>query len=615
MDTVKMAAFQVEASRVSIPDAYTSVTFDSIILSQHGFGSMAELLSSSTPIYIKDYGLSGVSSLSLRGTGASHTQVYWNGFVLNSPMLGQVDASLIPVALIDQVELHQGAGSVMDGSGGLGGSIQIANLPDWDNRYTVAAENRYGSFETHAQQIKVKWGTSKWQLHSSFYRKRARNDFEYKDYHQNNRSFRRKNAEITQFGGMQEIYHRLNSRNIIMLRAWYSESERNLPPILGLKTKAEEQIDRSLRTMLEWQNMGRKYLMETKIGAFQDKLNYVNDTLQIASESEMVSYQYYQRYTRYMDPQLKAIAQLQLREEQALSSGFSKRRNQRVVAGLAGLSWSVWKQRTVIDGYSRQELGTDEAFYWIPSLGVKHRLFSKKQWYVSGSAAKNVHYPTLNDLYWDELGNPLLKVEQGQTLEGGLANEEIKIGKRHCLSVGSTVFYTEIDNWILWYPEGGVWRPANLRAVENKGVELFLRIASTFKKAKASFFFNYANVVAKQLEGNGTDQAVVGKQLIYVPRHKINGNFSWHYSNWFGSYRQGYHDNVFIDAQNSRYLPFFTVAEVSLGKSFSLLKGKWTLQGSVKNIYNETYQVVAERPMPGRHYSIQLRIQFNTTQQ
>ena len=59
---------------------------------------LASLLSQETHVRIRNYG--ALSSSSIRGAGAAHTQVVWNGLFLNSPMNGLYDLSLMPLFFI-----------------------------------------------------------------------------------------------------------------------------------------------------------------------------------------------------------------------------------------------------------------------------------------------------------------------------------------------------------------------------------------------------------------------------------------------------------------------------------------------------------------------------------
>ena len=99
---------------------------DSAILRENITSSLADALSSGSTIFIKSYGRATLATASFRGTAPSHTQVTWNGMKMNSPMLGQVDFSLIPSYFVDGASIYHGASSVGITGGGLGGAITLA---------------------------------------------------------------------------------------------------------------------------------------------------------------------------------------------------------------------------------------------------------------------------------------------------------------------------------------------------------------------------------------------------------------------------------------------------------------------------------------------------------
>ncbi|UCE92629.1 MAG: TonB-dependent receptor plug domain-containing protein, partial [Flavobacteriaceae bacterium] len=65
------------------------VISDSIL--KNTYSSLGELLQQQANFYFKQNGYGMVSSISLRGTSASQTGVYWNGIGINSALTGQTD--------------------------------------------------------------------------------------------------------------------------------------------------------------------------------------------------------------------------------------------------------------------------------------------------------------------------------------------------------------------------------------------------------------------------------------------------------------------------------------------------------------------------------------------
>ena len=132
-DTIKLELVLISGKRIFKNFNETRSEIDSLALAKSGTVRLSELLSQNTPIYIKAYGRGAMATASFRGTAPSHTRVTWNGLELNSPMLGMVDFSLIPVYFTDEVKLLHGSSSLSESSGALGGTILLENTPNWNN--------------------------------------------------------------------------------------------------------------------------------------------------------------------------------------------------------------------------------------------------------------------------------------------------------------------------------------------------------------------------------------------------------------------------------------------------------------------------------------------------
>ena len=109
------------------PPNGAALHFDRDLLRLHQNAPLADLLQEAPAVFVKSYGPSGSSTPAFRGTGASHTQLFWNGLPINSPMLGLTDLSLGNVGMFEDVSLVFGAASATYGDGGLGGAILLDN--------------------------------------------------------------------------------------------------------------------------------------------------------------------------------------------------------------------------------------------------------------------------------------------------------------------------------------------------------------------------------------------------------------------------------------------------------------------------------------------------------
>ena len=150
-DTLSINTVEVVANR--IPEAYKKTAFDSLTINEAV--NLSELLQEHSPVFVKNYGSGGLSTVSFRGTGASHTKVLWNDINLNSPMNGQIDFSLYPTIFFNNAELHHGASGLIDGSGSLGGSVHLSNSTSYNRGLKIGLQQAIGSFNTYTTALKV----------------------------------------------------------------------------------------------------------------------------------------------------------------------------------------------------------------------------------------------------------------------------------------------------------------------------------------------------------------------------------------------------------------------------------------------------------------------------
>ena len=145
--SVWLRAVDIQSSRFDFSDVSMSMQIlDTSTLSKLNATTLADRLSRESALFVKSYGSGSLSTISIRGTGAAHSAVLWNGISLNSPMLGLYDFSLLPMFLLDDVKVQAGGNGPLVGSGGVGGAIFMdANL-DFRKRMQVKLFSTFGSF-------------------------------------------------------------------------------------------------------------------------------------------------------------------------------------------------------------------------------------------------------------------------------------------------------------------------------------------------------------------------------------------------------------------------------------------------------------------------------------
>ncbi|MGB1318878.1 MAG: hypothetical protein ACPG5W_11750, partial [Flavobacteriales bacterium] len=170
----------------------------------------------------------------------------------------------------------------------------------------------------------------------------------------------------------------------------------------------------------------------------------------------------------------------------------------------------------------------------------------------------------------------------------------------------SSYFQSEIDNWIIWLPDAGLWTPQNKRAVSSKGIETGLTAALTVGKALFRLNGGYTWVQSEVSKGSSETDNSVGNQLIYVPKHQTKGQLSVHYGGLFLLYGHEFTGLRYTTSDNQSSLPAYQLSWVSLGFEHRLKKHTIGANVTIDNLFNKAYQSIAWRPMPGRSFLINL---------
>jgi outer membrane cobalamin receptor len=155
LDAIVVTATKTQEKRKDIPNSV--IIKDSFDIEQSPASGLGALLAGEPGVDWRSYGDYGGASqeLHIRGMGGSEVQVLVNGISVNSPSLGTADISGIPLDNIERIEVVKGSGSLLYGSGAMGGSVNIITKePDRDHPLfkVTAGYGAHGSYRVFAEQ-------------------------------------------------------------------------------------------------------------------------------------------------------------------------------------------------------------------------------------------------------------------------------------------------------------------------------------------------------------------------------------------------------------------------------------------------------------------------------
>jgi len=610
-DTLQLKEFEVK-SHYNDPGGFKKVKIDSGILINHLNGDLSGLLSQYSTIFIKSYGNGSLATPSFRGTTAQHTQVEWNGINLNSPMLGQVDLSQIPVSQFDGLEILYGAAGISRTSGAFGGVINLVTNPDWNNRVNILAMQSAGSFNTYTTNVNVAAGSSSFQSHTKFNYAASANDFPYNNDFLQQR-IKQQDASMTLFGVSEELFWKLKDKHLFSFRFRYNQDNQDLPPTDATAGTAhnEKLNSNSIFAVFDYKLVEKNYNLMVRSALTNQKMHYLLDSTVDAN------HQYYQ-WINNVRLSYNGIKNLVFRQgidfiyDQVVSDDYDGMKTRSTTSFCSDFSYGISRKiRTSL--VVREDLIDGKFLPVVPALGAEYMPWKNTDAAFTVNFARNYRYPTLNDLYWTLSGNPGLKPETSYSTEVG-SNVNLRSGNsKFSFSLNVTGYYSWIYNMITWSPVTGnssLWKPENIDEIRARGVETGLHVKWEVMKFLLDMNTNYNFCHSTYQKASSAYDGKIGKQLIYIPVHTLNSTLSAERWKFYLKYNFCYVSDRFSAKDNLTIMPGYPLSNIIFGKNIEIKHFILSLQFDINNLFNLDYQSVKSRPMPGINYAFSLRLSF-----
>jgi vitamin B12 transporter len=582
-----LKAFSLSISKVKeFSKGYSSLLISDKLVGRN-ISSLTDVLKYNSFIYFKENGLGMVSSPSFRGTSASHTAVIWNGININSQLNGQVDFNVISSNSYDNITVRSGGGSVLFGSGAIGGTIHLDNLIAFSEKKYHKIVANYGSFNTKHFSYDFLKSNDKSFININIGANSSHNDFKYlkSNLSNDNGSFSNYNFDLN-YG------YKFNKKHQLKFYSSTFFADRNLSRTLNAPSN-DGYEDINTKNLLEWNFfLTPKQHITSRVSYIFEKFKYFDNNLNkdIFSEGNTERKIAQIDYNNSISTKFKLNGILGFEAVSAYGSSFdSNTRN--ILSGVLSLNHQLTKKLSYGIQF-RKDFQNDFDSPFLYSLGIEQKL--NKNYTFSFNTSKNFRIPTFNDLYWKPGGNIDLKPEDSHQFEIGNAINFKNI------SFQVNGFYIKSSDLIQWIPnESGFWSPTNTNNTRNLGVEISANYKLVIKNHFIDINTNYSYTDAKDL---ATD-----KQLISVPKNRLNALLNYQYNRWGAYYQLLYNDDVLYLINT---IPAFQVSNVGVDYQILNIQNQPKIGFVINNIYNTYYQSTLNRPMPGINFQITTNINF-----
>jgi len=602
-----MKEIQVLASRYDFfSEGQQLISVSPLILKYYQSNSLGELLALSGQAYIKSYGGAGsLSTLSIRGASANQTQVNWNGFPLNSVTSGDVDLSLIPINLIDEVNIHPGASGSLYGSGTFGGSVDLLNKAKTCSPFSVFFDSEIGSFHNRSIAAGVSQGFRKLGYSLSFILRNVLNDFSYPDiYKAGSPETLMTHSSLKYMGIFQNLYYYPDEHNKLELGIWYQQKMKDIPAIMGsFGSSFASQKDSSIKIFAKWTRTFLHSSLMVKSAYFTDYLHYQNGIdSKIFSRQFLSDISYRNYFSDHFSGEIGIVSRLIHADVAAYGFGIFDPR----LSFYGASKYSV--NALSINLSVRSEITKDRAPKPVFAIGANYSLF-KDVLTVRFSTSTKYRLPSLNEKYWPGC-NPDILPEQGWTNEAGFIYKIIK-QSASSLSFETQAYSSRMKNLIQWN-DGPI--AVNYKSVWSRGIDTHINYCYTGQFLKVESGLGFEHLRSTNTDTYEGSEDILGKQLRYVPQNRWNFMSQLNYSLFNFGYIYSFTGRTFVNEDNSgMVLPSYSLSNIyaSIGKQIS--GNDYQLTFRISNIFDKHYQVIAAYAAPGIAFYLGIAVKFNAT--
>lgn len=568
--------------------------------------SVADLLQSGHGVFIKTYGLGSLATTSLRGGSAAHTATFWNGLPLDNPMLGLLDMSLLSPSFFSSLRLQPGGQSAGWGSGAVAAVLLLENdaacLPLAEASLALGSFGQQTAQFSHSLRSSPLGGDGAyWQWNSRLYWHQAQNDFTFR-LRDDLPLQQQHNAANARLATMQELYFHSNATTHYALRYWGQNSRQEIPPTTVQNRSEAVQEDHIFRLALARNKVGDKQSSRTNLGYFREQIDYEDPLASVYSLGFFDRLVLDQETHTYLSPKSRFTYGLAAQWVKARIDAYEQPATQWRLDPYVAYQYSQGRWRGEI--HWRQASVDGRLLPPVPALSWA---YLGKQFGLRSSVNRNYRLPTLNDLYWQNGGNPDLNPEAGWSKE---------VQASYQLATPLWIFRYELTghqrrlrNWIQWAPGEGstLWEASNLTRVRSRGVEQRLMLSrdlavSSLKPQRLTLSLSHDYVESTNEIAITIPRIEAGQQLWYVPFHQASARLAWEGSKGSIAYQQQWTGSV--RSQNAGAL-----AGYSLGQLYGEYKGacqglEWQFFGRLENVWNVRYRIIERRVMPARMYRL-----------
>ena len=602
-----------------------------------GVSDISDAMKRFAGVNLRDYGgLGGMKTVSVRGLGAQHTGVIYDGAPLNDMLTGQIDLSRYSLHNLSNIKLSIGDGNnifnfARISSAAANISITSLNSPELlSNLPQLSARIKISSFLTYNPYLKFSKSNGKslaYAVNADYLYSLNNYPFTIFNGIQTSRE-KRSNAKITNGHIEGNLIWKTNNINSFRLKGYYYQNHQQLPgPVIYYAEPSNERLDErnafgqfdylgnlsslfSLKAIARYSWSSTRY--KDKNGKYQSGLldNYYIQNEEYVAASGL----------------LNLLQNLKI----SLASDFfhnylaSNGRNNDGVARntfLESLSaqYNVWRlninANLLYSGVVDLNINKDKKFSsrLSPSLSLSVFPLEHTTWSLRASYKNIYRMPTFNELYFDHYGTVNLDPE---------ITDQFNLGSTYLFSPSSLpvnmtasidAYINYIKNKIVAVPFNMfIWTMSNIGKVRSTGIDFTLTsevVLSEKHNLLLSANYSYQRAATR----TNKEFPDWNKQLPYTPLNSGAASITWE-NPWVNIVLHGSGcSSRFSSTTNvaDTRMPGYMEFGLSLYREIKIKSYGFEFKADVLNLFDKQYEIVRRYPMPGRSFSISIGFKLN----
>ena len=576
-------------------------------------------------VTVKDYGgAGGLKTVSIRGMGAQHTAVFYDGVAVGDCQSGQVDLGRFSTENLGGLQFVIGQGDDIYTSARMFASAGCVSLDTrlHEGNY-MRATVRTASFDTYKASLLAGRSCGN-GLKYSFFADYTNSAGDYGFTIDNVRgdiSGRRVNADIEALRAEAGLMWSNGNAHTVRAKLYAYGSRRGVPGavIVDNPLSSERLLSRNFFGQIHYEYVASGSVrMKATL-----KQNYTFDRNRLPAASVTHEYSQYETDASYtvkwqpadnfsfvfaeelfyntLHTSNRHNAMSSTPERLTVLSAVAARYCLGRVCATASLLHSYAEEWT-----SKGEVAPSRSRF-SPSLALSVQP-AGSGWLLRASYKDIFRLPTFNDLYYRESGNYKLRPEKSRMLNAGVAYAGSAGGWLTSLRFSLDGYCGRVEDKIVAVPGIFVWKMSNVDDVSLTGADANLSVDVEFGKATQltlAAAYSYMRAI-----DDGKGSPTKGHQIIYTPLHSGSLSAALHTAVADFGYSLLWSGERYRLAQNipSTRVDGYFDHSLNVSRSWKISTAVLTAKMEAMNILDKNYEIIRYYPMPGRNYRLSLTL-------